>query len=124
MSLITVIIGVGSNIDPLSNIRLAEIELSSKFSFTGKSQFIKTAPLGYKEQDDFFNGAFKIETKLSFDDLSKELKIIESKLGRVRTENKNGPRTIDLDVAVYNGEIVDDDYYKRDFLKKSVDELL
>lgn len=122
--MIEVIIGVGSNIEPQININLAEEELCHKFSFIGKSEFIRTAPLGFKKQDDFYNGAFKIETDLSQEDLNKELKLIEKKLGRVRTENKNGPRTIDLDIAVYNGEIVDEDYYKRDFLKKSVDQLI
>jgi len=44
-------------------------------------------------------------------------------MGRDRTVAKFGPRCIDLDIAVWNGEIVDKDYYTRDFLKKSVDEI-
>lgn len=124
MSKVIVIIGVGSNIEPEKNITLAEYTLANKFNFIAKSNFIKTAPIGYTDQDDFINGAFKIETDLNREALRKELKNIEDKLGRVRTENKNGPRTIDLDIAVYDGIIIDDDYYKRDFLKKSIDQLL
>ncbi len=52
------------------------------------------------------------------------LREIESGLGRVRTGNKNGPRTIDLDILVWNGEVVDDDVYEREFLKTSIRELL
>lgn len=52
------------------------------------------------------------------------LKKIETQLGRVRTNNKNGPRTIDLDIVKIDGNIVDDGYYKYGFVKKSVDELV
>jgi 7,8-dihydro-6-hydroxymethylpterin-pyrophosphokinase len=44
-------------------------------------------------------------------------------MGRDRTAPKFGPRNIDLDIVVWNGEIVDNDYYTRDFLQKSVDEI-
>lgn len=124
MSSVKVIIGVGSNIESEMNILRAEEFLRERFKFFRKSSFIKTAPLGYTDQDDFLNGAFEIETELPVEELNIALKEIENQLGRVRTDNKNGPRTIDLDIAVYNGEIVDPDYYKRDFLKKSVEELL
>jgi 2-amino-4-hydroxy-6-hydroxymethyldihydropteridine diphosphokinase len=52
------------------------------------------------------------------------LKDLEARLGRVRTENKFGPRTIDIDVVVWNGEIVNEDYYTRDFVRNAVDELM
>jgi 2-amino-4-hydroxy-6-hydroxymethyldihydropteridine diphosphokinase len=45
-------------------------------------------------------------------------------MGRDRTIPKFGPRNIDLDIVVWNGTIVDEDYYTRDFLQKSVAELL
>lgn len=124
MSEVISIIGVGSNIDPEQNIFKAEQELKKGTAFIGRSNFIRTKPLGYTEQNDFLNGAFKIKTDMNKEELKAFLKIIEKKLGRIRTSNKNGPRTIDLDIAVYDGSIIDKDYYKRDFLKKSVDQLL
>ena len=48
---------------------------------------------------------------------------IETELGRKRTANKNGPRTIDLDIVVFNGEIIDQDYYRYPFVKTVVDEI-
>ena len=111
------------NIEPEKNIALAKKELSQKFKLIKRSNLIKTSPIGFSDQDDFLNGAFKLQTNLSIEKLNLELKKIESKLGRIRTENKNGPRTIDLDIAVYNNEIIDEDYYMRDFLKTSVDEI-
>ncbi|NOR74508.1 MAG: 2-amino-4-hydroxy-6-hydroxymethyldihydropteridine diphosphokinase, partial [Draconibacterium sp.] len=65
----------------------------------------------------------KIETNLNRQDLNNILKTIEDKMGRNRTLPKSGPRCIDLDIVVWNGEIVDKDYYSRDFLQKSVGEL-
>ncbi|HNR86691.1 MAG TPA: 2-amino-4-hydroxy-6-hydroxymethyldihydropteridine diphosphokinase, partial [Taishania sp.] len=44
------------------------------------------------------------------------LRKIENKLNRVRTENKNAPRTIDLDVTTFNGKLVDNEIYELPFL--------
>lgn len=61
-------------------------------------------------QDDapaFFNAAVLANTTLGPEDLRDALRSIESELGRVRTEDKNAPRTIDLDI-VYYGDLVRD----------------
>ncbi len=52
------------------------------------------------------------------------LKNLEKKLGRVKSENKDGPRTIDLDIIVWNGKVVDSEVYEREFLINSINELL
>jgi 2-amino-4-hydroxy-6-hydroxymethyldihydropteridine diphosphokinase len=49
--------------------------------------------------------------------------LIEDKLGRDRSRPKFGPREIDLDVLMFDGEIVDEDYYTRDFLQILVDQV-
>ena len=61
--------------------------------------------------------------ELNLKDLKDYLKNMEKILGRVRTENKNGPRTIDLDIVVFNNKIIDNDFYKYDFVRNSVLEL-
>lgn len=119
-----VIIGIGSNLDADNNIsRVLEI-LSEKYELLKVSSFIKTKPIGITNQPDFTNGAVKIKTGESQDNLHKALKQIEDQMGRDRTVPKFGPRCIDLDIIVWNGEIVDDDYYTRDFLQKSVQEII
>ncbi|HKI88902.1 MAG TPA: 2-amino-4-hydroxy-6-hydroxymethyldihydropteridine diphosphokinase, partial [Draconibacterium sp.] len=65
----------------------------------------------------------KITTSFNRKTLTRELKKIEDELGRDRTVPKFGPRTIDLDIVVWNGKIVDKDYYTRDFLQKNVQEI-
>lgn len=88
------------------------------------SSWLKTKPIGIEDQQDFTNGAVKIQTALNREGLNRVLKNIEDRLGRDRSAPKFGPRSIDLDIVVWNGEIVDEDYYTRDFLRKSVQEVI
>jgi 2-amino-4-hydroxy-6-hydroxymethyldihydropteridine diphosphokinase len=118
-----VIIGIGSNIDSDSNIsKMLEI-LQTKVEVLKVSSFIVTKPIGITNQPDYTNGAVKIKTDLTQNELQGLLKQIEDEMGRDRSAPKFGPRNIDLDIVVWNGEIVDEDYYTRDFLQKSVQEL-
>ncbi len=118
------VVGLGSNIDPEENIRKAEKTLESDFNVKGVSSFVETEPLGFEDQPKFMNGAVLIETAMDFDELKNRLILIEDELGRIRTDNKNGPRTIDLDILVWNGEVVDEEVFERQFLRDSVSELL
>ena len=118
------IIGLGSNIDPKENIKKAKEILAGELTILAESDFVQTKPIGYVKQSDFINGAVLIETKHSQEELERMLKNIESRLGRKKTDDVNGPRTIDLDVVIWNERIVDQDFYQREFLKKSVMELL
>lgn len=117
------IIGIGSNINPEENIRKMLRFLAKDHLLLKCSQWVKTPPIGLLEQEDFINGAIRIKTQHSKEEFNLYLKQLEDKLGRDRSLPKYGPRVIDLDIVVWNGEIVDNDYYSRDFLKKSVDEL-
>ncbi len=118
------ILGIGSNIDADENIsKMMEI-LSSQVEILKVSSFVKTKPIGMENQPDFTNGAVKIKTELNRDDLTGLLKNIEDLMGRNRSAPKYGPRIIDIDIVVWNGKIVDEDYYSRDFLKKSVQEII
>jgi len=119
----TCIIGIGSNLNAETNIpKMLEI-LKTHVEIVKVSSMLKTKPIGITDQPDFTNGAVKITTDLNQENLTVVLKNIEDEMGRDRTVAKFGPRCIDLDIIVWNGEIVDDDYYTRDFLQKSVREL-
>lgn len=120
----TAIIGIGSNIDAENNIsKMLEI-LGKEVEIIKVSRLLKTKPIGIENQPDFTNGAVKIKTRMGKEELNRFLKKTEDWLGRNRKVPKFGPRTIDLDMVVWNGEIVDDDYYTRDFLRKSVEEVI
>lgn len=118
------IIGLGSNVNPKENIKKAQDLLAEKFKILGKSKFLQTKPIGYLEQADFINGSIKIETSLNFEELKRELKSLEKQLGRTPSPIKYGPRTIDLDIIVYNREITDEDFYERYFVKEAALELI
>lgn len=119
----TVIIGIGSNIDAETNIpKMMEI-LRAKVEVLKVSEMIRTKAVGIVDQPDYTNGAVKIRTAFEKKELTHLLKSIEDQLGRDRSGPKFGPRTMDLDIVIWNGEIVDQDYYTRDFLQKSVKEV-
>ncbi len=124
MKMNSAIIGVGSNISPEENVAKAEKEVALLGRFIRKSSFFYTKPLVYEKQDDFLNGVFHLETLCDYKELNDRLKKIENKLGRVRTENKFGPRTIDLDTVIFNNQVKDADVFERDFIKNPVTELL
>ncbi len=119
-----VVIGVGSNIEPSKNIREAQNAIANHFNLVKTSSLIETEPIGCKDQANFINCALLIETQLDSAALKSWLQDLEKKLGRIRTDNKYGPRTIDLDIVVWNEEIVDAEVYERDFLQNSISELL
>ncbi len=118
-----VIVGLGSNIDPIANIEKALEQILTTFTEVTISPLILTTPLGFKDQDDFYNGAVRFKTSLTALTLKAWLLNLENDLGRIRTANKNGPRTIDLDILVWNGEIVDADVEQRDFLQSAIETL-
>ena len=119
-----VVIGLGSNIDPEANLEQAVLELKSRFKVSKRSQWTRTKPIGIQDQPDFYNGALLMETELEQQSLKMELKRIEDILGRDRSLPKFGPRTIDLDILIWNKKVVDEDYYERDFLRKGVKEII
>ena len=119
-----VVIGLGSNIDPEANLEQAVLELESRFKVSKRSQWTRTKPIGIQDQPDFYNGALLMETELEQQSLKKELKRIEDLLGRDRSLPKYGPRTIDLDILIWNKKVIDEDYYERDFLRKGVEEII
>lgn len=119
----TAIISIGSNIDAEKNIaRMLKI-LGNEVEVQKVSTLVKTKPIGIENQPYFTNGALKVQTGMNREELKQLLKTIEDELGRDRSAPKFGPRTMDLDIVIWNDKIVDEDYYSRDFLQKSVDEV-
>lgn len=69
------------------------------------SPVYQTAPMGFKDQRDFYNQAVKIRTALSPVRLLGVLSGIEKDMGRKRTR-RWGPRVIDIDILLYSGRCV------------------
>lgn len=97
-------IGLGSNMaDPVAQVREALDELAHLPSsrLLAVSSLYRSAPVGKLDQPDFINAVALIETDLTPQDLLKSLLEIEHYHGRVR-EYRNGPRTLDLDILLYD----------------------
>lgn len=120
----TAVIGVGSNIDPERNIARAKKRIAGDHRLIRTSSFVRTRPIGISDQPDFLNGVFLIETRFNRKSLRHWLQAMEDELKRDRSLPKYGPRTIDLDIVIWNGRVVDQDIYQRDFLKTAVLEVL
>ena len=120
----TAVVSVGSNINPIENIETAKKKILGEFNFIRSSSFKETEPIGFKDQDDFYNGAFLVQTDNELDEFNMLLKKIEVDMGRIKTSNKQGPREIDLDIIIWNNRVVDNDVYERKFLQNSILELL
>ena len=115
---------MGSNIEPRENVRKMIEIMSAESTLLGQSGYIITKPDGYQDQNDFLNGAIIIETEQDHVSLKRYLKEVEKRLGRVKGPIKSGPRTMDLDIIVWGDEVVDRDFYKKDYIRTPVQELL
>lgn len=72
---------------------------------TQKSSVYETAAWGYTDQPAFYNQVIVLQTTLSATELLSCILDIEKKCGRIRKE-KMGPRTVDIDILLFNNEII------------------
>jgi 2-amino-4-hydroxy-6-hydroxymethyldihydropteridine diphosphokinase len=98
-----VFIGVGSNIRPEANIAKAFGLLRLRAKIVAVSTMFWTKPLGDKNMDFFLNGVWELDSDEKPDAIREMLGQIEKECGRVRGKDKFGPRSIDLDLLLYNG---------------------
>ncbi|MDP4089358.1 MAG: 2-amino-4-hydroxy-6-hydroxymethyldihydropteridine diphosphokinase [Bacillota bacterium] len=96
-------IGLGSNLgDKEGNLNQALERLNSGFCRVVKvSNKYSTKPVGFTEQDDFLNCAAELKTLYTPEEFIRFLLHTEKELKRERLI-KWGPRTIDLDVLLYD----------------------
>ncbi len=105
-----VYVGIGSNLgDRQANIdrSLELLREDEDIDILAVSKLIETDFQGEgPEQGRFLNGALKLKTDLLPLDLLSRLKGVERRLGRVKTQGVNQPRTLDLDILFYNDVII------------------
>ncbi len=99
---------LGTNIDREKNYLEALRRLAGLGKLRRVSGVYETTPVGGLGEN-FFNGAALLETALGARELKRALREIEAQLGRVRTGNRYAPRTIDLDLVLYNQDCVDEE---------------
>lgn len=116
-------ISLGSNIQPRENLLEAMKLLREMVTVYTFSTVWETDAVGTSGPR-FLNTAAWISTPLSANELKTQvISVIENRLGRVRTEDKYAPRTIDLDIILFDEQVIDDNLWTRDFLALTIAEL-
>ena len=96
-------LGLGSNIEPkLSFLQNAVSELDEIGKIVRKSRIYESIPWGNANQDKYLNAVIRFYSDLDPFNLLTSIKQIEQKIGRKYTEEKWGPREIDIDILFYN----------------------
>ncbi len=85
---------------------LALLKEHDQIKVLAVSSFLDSEPSGGPPQGNFLNAAIKIDTDLLPLDLLTQLKIIERRLGRVKSETVNTPRPMDLDILFYDDVVI------------------
>ncbi|MPM38765.1 2-amino-4-hydroxy-6-hydroxymethyldihydropteridine pyrophosphokinase [bioreactor metagenome] len=117
-------LSLGSNIEPEKNLPEALRRLSGIVKICGASSVWKTPSVGY-DGPDFLNAVICVSTDLDAHSLKEDhLCRIEEEMGRVRVINKNAPRTIDLDILLFNDQVMDVLLFKFDHLLLPLSELV
>jgi 2-amino-4-hydroxy-6-hydroxymethyldihydropteridine diphosphokinase len=103
-------IALGSNVgNREANLREAIVRIAALGSIRAVSSFHDTAPVGNPDQPRFLNAALLLETGHAPLELMAELLSIERALGRDRSASApKGPRTVDLDLLLYDSLILHD----------------
>lgn len=104
-----VFIAVGSNLaSPLDQVNAAIAALGEipQSRVVAVSSFYRTPPLGPQDQPDYLNAAVELETDLTPEALLDNTQRIELQQGRVRKDERWGPRTLDLDIMLFGDEII------------------
>lgn len=102
-------IGLGSNLaEPQTQIAnaLAALEALEATHLIAVSSLYRSDPMGPSDQPDYVNAVAMIETALEPETLLDRLQQIELEQGRVRKQERWGPRSLDLDILLYGNRSI------------------
>lgn len=98
---------LGSNIEPEKNIPLAVTHLRERLTVLDLSSVWESASANCCYPD-YLNMAVLVSTPLDAKTLKDGvLRPLETHMGRVRSEDKNASRPIDIDIIAFDGEVLD-----------------
>jgi 2-amino-4-hydroxy-6-hydroxymethyldihydropteridine diphosphokinase len=99
-------LALGTNLgNRQANLKIAKDRLSAGIEIVKESSIYETAPWGFTDQPQFLNQVIQVRTEFNPFILLWQLKIIERKMGRIKTF-RNGPRLIDLDILFYEKRVI------------------
>lgn len=115
---------LGSNIAPEKYLPLSMALLQKQANLIQASSVWESPAIG-SDGPNMLNAAVLALTRLNAGDLKEHLiRPIEAQLGRVRTADKNAPRTIDIDAILFDQKLLDPDLWRYAHRAVPVGELL
>jgi 2-amino-4-hydroxy-6-hydroxymethyldihydropteridine diphosphokinase len=105
-----VYMAIGSNLgDSINTARVAVEALKAlpNTQLLACSSLYSSTPMGPQDQPDYVNAVAKLDTRLSPLELLEHTQSIEQTQGRVRKEERWGPRTLDLDMLLYDMQVIE-----------------
>ena len=91
---------LGSNVDRERSMARAAQALDKRFEVLARSGVVDGPAVGDPDDPPFLNRALLVRSALSPAEMRRALHEIETAIGRVRTTDRNAPRTIDIDVLL------------------------
>jgi 2-amino-4-hydroxy-6-hydroxymethyldihydropteridine diphosphokinase len=102
-----VYLSLGSNVgDREAQLQEARAKLAAVGRVVAESSFYETEPVEFTQQPWFLNCVLALETSKTPQELIAAVLRIEVEMGRRRMQKK-GPRTIDIDILLFDDTIVD-----------------
>lgn len=101
-----VLLSIGTNEDREVNLALCHQYLGGLFKDIIYSKTSITAPYGHLYKNDFLNQLAVVYTDKEKEDVSILLKSLEKELGRSSADKEKGIVKIDVDIVVWNEEVV------------------
>lgn len=101
---------LGSNLgDKAANLQLACRLIGERIGqLKSKSSVYQTAPWGFVHEEQFLNQCLAVETLLNPQEVLKQILRIEQELGRFRTQQRWEARVIDVDILLFNNDVVEE----------------
>ena len=107
-----VFLGLGSNINPESYLPRAVSCLRKFLQVEAVSSAWQSSAIG-SDGPDFLNAVVQVKTNLLPQQLKHEVTCrIEEELNRVRTDDKYAPRTIDIDILIFDSQVIDPEIWQ------------
>ncbi|MGB0923306.1 MAG: 2-amino-4-hydroxy-6-hydroxymethyldihydropteridine diphosphokinase [Pseudoalteromonas shioyasakiensis] len=105
----TVYLGLGANLNaPRKQIHAAVAALKAlkDVEFVCVSHDYASKPMGPQDQPDYVNAVACVKTALKPEQLLDITQAIELEHGRVRKEERWGPRTLDIDILLFGNDVI------------------
>ncbi|MGY3884920.1 2-amino-4-hydroxy-6-hydroxymethyldihydropteridine diphosphokinase [Aeromonas aquatica] len=107
--MIEAFVAIGSNLgNPIAQARraIAALAMLPESELQQASQLYGSRPMGPADQPDYVNAVVRLHTRLGPLALLDQLQKIELEQGRVRKDERWGPRTLDLDLLLYGEQVI------------------